>query len=167
MKSQRITLSRRQATRLARKGGFTSDPSISASDQVRGAFGEALVRGWLVLKGYDIGDHALVLRAEDFGLDVFPSFRRRRLIEIATTDGRLAEVKTYGNHYVQGTVGDSLEEQLSDDLMWRKLSKDRTLALATVSYYGRPAFVKADLGFLRANRIPILKFIIEGMSGKN
>ena len=52
-------------------------------------------------------------------------------------------------------------------MMWRKLSRDRTLALATVSYYGRPAFVKTDLDFLRASQIPILKFIIEGMSGKN
>ena len=167
MKSQNITLSKSQAIRLARRGGFEGKASVTASKQTIGSFGEGPVRGWLEARGYKISDRALIIRAEDFGLDVFPSYRRWRMIEIATAEENLAvEVKTYGSHYLQGTVGDSLEEQLTDDLMWRKLSKGRTLALAIVTYYGKPSIARSDLNFLKINRIPILRFIITGMSGQ-
>jgi hypothetical protein len=165
MRSQNISLSKGQAIKLARRGGFSRNPSISASKQARGVFGESLVKGWLERQGYQLSDHVLVIRAEDFGLDVFPSIKRYRMVEIVTTDETLAvEVKTYSTHAIQGTNGDPLEEQLGDALRWRAQSARRTLALAIVNYFGKPVILKSNLHFIRANHIPILRFIIRGMT---
>jgi hypothetical protein len=124
-----------------------------------------LVKGWLDSLGYQIRDRPLLMSAEDFGLEVFPSFRRHRIIEIVAKDESLAvEVKTYGSHHIQGTNGDTPEDQLTDDLRRRKLSSGRILALAKVNYFGKPGILKSNLKFLRTNRIPILRFIIVGMS---
>jgi hypothetical protein len=166
MESRNVRITKSEAIDLSRRGSFVGNPTMSASKHVRGAFGEGLVRGWLVFHGYKIRDRPLLIRAGDFGLDVFPSLRRFRLIEIVTTNETLAvEVKTYGSHCLQGASGDTLEDQLTDALRWRKLSPGRILALAVVNYYGRPVISKSDLGFIRANRIPILRFVIRGMSG--
>ena len=167
MKSQNITLTKGQAIKLARRGGFAGNPTATASKQARGAFGECLVKSWLERQGYEVQKHALLIRAEDFGIDVFPSFKRYRMVEIVTSDESLAvEVKTYGTHQIQGTNGDTLEDQLTDALRWRQLSSGRTLALAIVNYYGYPGVVKSDLRFMKANHIPIVRFVIRGMSGK-
>ena len=74
------------------------------------------------------------------------------------------EVKTYGSHHVQGTSGDTLEDQLTDDLRWRKSFIGRVLALAIVNYYGRPLILKSDMKFIRRNHIPVLRFIVSGIS---
>ena len=138
---------------------------MSASKFVRGAFGEGLVKGWLESRGYGIRSGPLLIRAEDYGLDVFPSLRRFRLIEIVTTNERLAvEVKTYGSHCIQGTSGDTLEDQLIDVLRWRESSAGRVLALAIVNYFGRPIISASDLNFMRTNHIPILRFVVLEMT---
>jgi hypothetical protein len=139
---------------------------ISASKQARGAFGECLVKGWLKNRGYEIRNHALIIHAEDFGLEVFPtSIKRYRMVEIVSSDETLAvEVKTYGTHHIQGTNGDTLQEQLADTLRWRELSAGRILVLAVVNYFGRPGILKSDQAFMRANHIPILRFVIQGIS---
>lgn len=166
MESQDIKLSKKEAIRFARKGGFIGNPTMSATKFVRGAFGEALVKGWLEFHGYEISDRPLLIRAEDFGLEVFPSLRRFRSVEIVTTDEALAvEVKTYGSHHIQGTSGDALEDQLADALRWRELSAGRIFALAVVNYYGRPIIIKSDLNFMKTHQIPTLRFVIHGMSG--
>jgi len=165
MKSRNIELTKSEAIGLARRGSFVGNPTEWASKFVRGAFGEGLVKGWLESLGYEIRDRPLLIRAEDFWLDAFPSLRRFRTIEIVTTDETLAvEVKTYGTHHIQGTSGDSLEDQLTDDLRWRRLAPDRILALAIVNYYGKPGILRSDLNFIRANHIPVLRFIILGMT---
>jgi hypothetical protein len=117
MESTDIKLTKSEALGLARQGGFVGNPTISASKFARGAFGEGLVKGWLESLGYQIRDRPLLISAEDFGLEVFPSYRRYRPIEIVTKDESLAvEVKTYGSHSIQGTSGDTLADQLTDDL---------------------------------------------------
>ena len=82
MKSREIRLTRCEAVRLARKGGFKGNPTFSTSKSVRRAFGEGLVRGWLEFTGHDISDRPLLIRAKDFGLEVFPSLRRFRSVEL-------------------------------------------------------------------------------------
>ena len=165
VESYDITLTKGEALRLARNGRLVGHPTVTAPKFVIGAFGEGLVRGWLQSIGYEISDRPLIIRAEDFGLEVFPSMRRFRTVEIVTADETLAvEVKTYSSHYVQGTSGDTLEDQLKDAPRWRRRSAGRTLMLAIVNYYGRPGVSKADLSFIRRNHIPILRFIIHGMT---
>ena len=57
-----------------------------------------------------------------------------------------------------------MEDQLTDDLRWRRLAPDRILALAIVNYYGKPGILRSDLNFITANHIPVLRFIILGMT---
>jgi len=165
MESRVIRLSKGDAVRLARRGSFHRSPSFSASKSARGAFGEGLVKGWLKSLGYEIRDRPLLIRATDLGLNALPSQRRFRLVEITTADENLAvEVKTYGSHSLQGSAGDTLEDQLADVLLWRREVKGRILALAVVHYYGNPVISGPDLDFIKTNRIPILRFVILGMS---
>jgi hypothetical protein len=101
----------------------------------------------------------------DFGLNELPSQRRFRLVEIITADESMAvEVKTYGSHSLQGSAGDTLEDQLADALLWRRKARGRTPALAVVHYYGNPVISGPDSDFMRANHIPVLRFVILGMS---
>jgi hypothetical protein len=138
MKSRAVNLAISEALHLAGCGGFMGNPTLAAPKFVRGAFGEGLVRGWLTSLGYEIKRHLLVIRAEDFGLDILPSFRRWRLIEVVASNETLAvEVKTYGDHSLQGSC-DTLEDQLANAPMWRNSSSRRRLALAIL--LPRPTF---------------------------
>ena len=165
MESRIVRLAKSDAIRLAEQGNFLRSPSMSASKSARGAFGEGLVKGWLKSLGYEIGDGPLLIRAEDLGLDALPSLRRFRLVEIISGDETLAvEVKTYGSHSLQGSAGDTLEDQLADMLLWRRGVKGRILALAVVHYYGNPVISGPDSRFISRNRIPVLRFVIQGIS---
>jgi len=166
MESQNIRPTKGKAVELARQGGFTGTPTFLASRSVRKAFGEGLVRGWLRSLGNDVKDESLLIRADDYGLEVFPSLKRFRRIDVITSNEKLAvEVKTYGSHSLQSS-GDTLEEQLADFLRWRRSSRGRQLILAVVHYFGEPVVSRPDLRFIRANRIPIMRFIIRGMQAK-
>jgi hypothetical protein len=86
---------------------------------------------------------------------------------VATDETLAIEVKTYSSHHIQGTSGDTLEDQLADALIWRDLSPGRIFALAVVNHYGNPVITRPDLNFTRANNVPTLRFVVLEMSGFN
>jgi hypothetical protein len=151
-----INLTRDEAIALARLGGFVGSIEGYLSMIEQGAFGRAVVNGWLEVSGFDVNTEKMI-RAEDFGRLEFPSGNMRGFMDIMAKDEMFSiEVKTPSD-----TIGVDVTDQLGDYLVWRDAAPGRRLLLATVSWRKNQTKLASSVSnYMAAKRILLLRFNI-------